>query len=147
VDLVRERGREYGGAAHVEAVGKVPRAALHGILEACDIGICVYSYAGLNNIHCSPNKVFEYAQAGLAMVATGQPPLVELVARTGIGRIAGVNNPPGAAEIAEAIRQVDGALTEHRAALPAFLAGNRWQDEMQRMREAIGSVCAKMARK
>jgi glycosyltransferase involved in cell wall biosynthesis len=137
VENLRTRAREFGDSARVEVVGKVPRAALHGILSGCDIGICVYAYTGLNNIYCSPNKVFEYAQAGLAVVATGQPPLVELVADSSIGRIAGVKAPPSAEELADAIRQAHAGIEGHKAALAGFLAGNRWQDEMQRLRTAI----------
>jgi glycosyltransferase involved in cell wall biosynthesis len=137
VEAVRARAAAFGARARVEAVGKVPRSALHGILESCDIGICVYSYSGLNNIHCSPNKVYEYAQAGLAVVATGQPPLVELVAESGIGRIAGVGRAPTAAELANAIRETREHLPAHRAALGEFLARNRWQDELLRLRAQI----------
>jgi glycosyltransferase involved in cell wall biosynthesis len=145
VENVRARAAQYGDRARVDVVGKVPRATLHGILSACDIGICVYAYTGLNNIYCSPNKVFEYAQAGLAVVATGQPPLVELVADSGIGRIAGTRAPPTAEEMAEAIRQARATLGQHRAALPGFLAGNRWQDEMQRLRSAVQQLSPELA--
>jgi glycosyltransferase involved in cell wall biosynthesis len=146
IEVVRTRAVALGARARVEAVGKVPRSALHAILESCDIGICVYSYSGLNNIHCSPNKVYEYAQAGLAVVATGQPPLVELVANSGIGCIAGIGRAPTAAELANAIRETREHLPAHRAALKEFLARNRWQDELMRLRAQIEPLLNQVTR-
>ena len=145
VETVRARAVDQPGETRIDVVGKVARSALTEILRACDIGVVMYSFSGLNNIYCSPNKVFEYAQAGLAVVGTGQPPLVRLVAESGIGRIAGNGVAPTPQDVAQAIREVHGRIAAHRAVLADFLASNRWQDEMQRLRSAVMALLAARA--
>lgn len=69
----------------IECLGRRPLKELPEIMAKCDIGIVSYSYKGLNNIYCSPNKVYEYAQAGLPIICTDQPPLKKIIDSYKIG--------------------------------------------------------------
>jgi glycosyltransferase involved in cell wall biosynthesis len=142
VEKIRREAQRADGHARIEVVGKVPRQDLFDILRLCDVGVVVYSFKGLNNIHCAPNKVFEYAQAGLPIVATGQPPLQELVGRSGIGRIAGDAGPPTPQQMAEALIDVRTNRARFCGAIDAFLASNSWDLEEQRLRDALAGVTA-----
>jgi glycosyltransferase involved in cell wall biosynthesis len=81
---------------------------------ACaDLGIIPYQPTCLNNLYCTPNKLFEFIAAGLPMIATDLPELRRLVVENGIGRVADTSSP---APLAAAI---DG-LARHEAAMQAL---------------------------
>ena len=126
-------------SGRVDFLGKVPATALPSILSACDLGIVTYPAVGLNNIYCAPNKVFEYASAGIPMVASDHPPLVRLVEGGGIGRVFDRSNP---GSIAPAINAAIENADEYRAAIPAFLDAHRWEDCERDLRRAVQEVLA-----
>ena len=95
------------------------------------------SIQGLNNIYCAPNKLFD-APAGLPVVATDQPPLRRLLENYGIGRLIGEHDSPE--QIAEVIREVAENKKTYVKALTRFLTDHRWEEETERVREAIVSI-------
>jgi glycosyltransferase involved in cell wall biosynthesis len=140
VERVRARGRKPGGTAQVDVLGRVPRDDLFDILRLCDVGVVTYSFVGYNNLYCAPNKVFEYAQGGIPVVATGQPSLVELVADSGIGCIAGDGEPPTPQQLADAIVKTRNGSADHVRAIKLFLERNTWQLEAERLCAAVSAV-------
>jgi glycosyltransferase involved in cell wall biosynthesis len=125
-------------------LGRVPRDQLHDILAACDIGIVHYHTRRLNQHYCSPNKIYEYAQAGLPMVLTCQPPLRPLQDAYGVGALIGCGEGGEAAEISDmvqACRAIAEDLDGYRARLPAFLAAHRWEGEAERLLAAVNRIC------
>jgi glycosyltransferase involved in cell wall biosynthesis len=73
---------------HIEARGLGGRACLlppvpmHDLVSALDgfaVGLVPYLPVGMNNLLCSPNKLFEYMAAGLAVVCSDLPVLREIV--------------------------------------------------------------------
>jgi glycosyltransferase involved in cell wall biosynthesis len=140
VDLERVQSivGELALEGKVVTCGKIPRAELHALLETCDIGVVTYSGRGLNNFYCAPNKVFEYAQAGLPIVATNQPPLKALVDEYEIGRVVEPDGP--IEELAAALKSVATNIEAHRSRLSRFLRENQWADEALKLQEAFGHV-------
>lgn len=128
--------RSRGLGDRVQQLGRVPRTELKGILEKCDAGLLTYSYDSLNDLFCAPNKVFEYAQAGLPVLATDQEPLRRLVEGYGLGEL--IPRNAGATEVAEQIRRF---ATRHRSefeeSLDRFLADHQWTDEAERLRAEV----------
>jgi len=114
-------------------LGKVPRNMLPSLLLHFDIGIISYPYKGLNNIYCAPNKLYEYAQAGLPVIATGQPPLKYYVESYEIGLIAEKeegqpDNDPF--QIASLIREMNpGTIDFFKNNLGAFIKDHTWEHE------------------
>jgi len=122
------------------ALGRVPNHLLPAIIAQADVGIVTYPYEGLNNIYCAPNKIFEYAQAGLPVVATEQPPLKAMVERYGIGELLGRDDGP--MEVADALRNVAEHKEWYCERLPDFLSAHTWQDEAARVRRRIEEMLA-----
>jgi glycosyltransferase involved in cell wall biosynthesis len=59
---------------------------MYDVLTHYDIGVAFYpETGGLNNVYCAPNKVYQYIQAGLAILTTANPGLVELIELHQIG--------------------------------------------------------------
>lgn len=117
-------------------LGRIPQAVLSSITVTGDIGIVTYPSDGLNNIYCASNKIHEYAQSGLPVLATDQPPLRAAVEQYGIGLTitAGEKDPAvAAARILELVDHLD----LHRQALKRFCDDHRWADETKRLISAV----------
>lgn len=118
------------GRAHF--LGRVPRQSLPAILRTGDAGIIVYGRATLNEIHCAPNKVHEYARAGLPMLANGNPGLISIVSGNGIG-VADDDATAG-------LIALRAGYARFKAALPAFLAAHDWTTQETRLAELYGRL-------
>jgi glycosyltransferase involved in cell wall biosynthesis len=132
VEALRALAAREGVADRVVLVGKVPRAELHGILRTCHVGVITYPERGLNNVLCAPNKLYEYAQAGLPMVGSVNPVLCHAFDEFGVG--AADPDP------ASAVLRVVGDLAGFRAALPRFVREHRWEGEAEKLLRAYRSL-------
>ncbi len=70
----------------IKIINKVPNSHLQDVLSLFDLGLVYYSNININNILCSPNKVYEYAHAGLPIIGTDQKTLIELIDGYKIGK-------------------------------------------------------------
>jgi glycosyltransferase involved in cell wall biosynthesis len=131
-DLEWLRAEAEGLGGRIVVLGRVPREHLQAILSACDIGLISYSERGLNNLLCAPNKLYEYAHAGLPMVARDNPVLNEAFEAFGVG----ASGP----DLAESVLRVSASLDEYRARIPAFLRASTWEAEAERLRQAYAGL-------
>ena len=152
VDLSRpSAARVYdyylGGSHNLEVDRRMAREAislwpdLPEIMQACDVGIVCYSSNGLNNVYCASNKIFEYAQAGLPVVSTCQPPLRSLVERYGTGVLVGcAGAAPTPGEIAAAVMQLSASPERFRAGIAELLSEHTWEHEAHGLRAVVQRV-------
>jgi glycosyltransferase involved in cell wall biosynthesis len=138
LNSLKEQVRALEQEGRFTSLGRVPRHLLPAISQQATVGIITYPFQGLNNIYCSPNKIFEYAQAGLPVVATDQPPLRKWIESYGIGELAGEHDSPE--KIAGLIQQVAENKNKYAEALPRFLEDNRWENEAVRVQAAIACI-------
>lgn len=122
----------------VFCLGRIPNVELPAITQECHVGIVTYPYEGLNNRYCAPNKIFEYAQAGLPVVATDQPPLRLMIEDYVIGILVRQQDDPKA--VAETILRVVEGLDTYRQNLKRFLDDHKWKDEADRLQCAIQDI-------
>jgi glycosyltransferase involved in cell wall biosynthesis len=118
------------------ALGRVPNDLLPSITVQADIGIVSYSYDGWNNLYCAPNKVFEYAFAGLPVIASSQPTLKSLVSELKIGKLFELEDEP--AVIADKILSINGKLTEEDVG--RLLASYNNAIEVKRVRRGVENI-------
>ncbi len=121
-------------------VGMVTKEEVADLLRTCDVGIVSYRSTNLNRLYCAPNKVHEYAYAGLAMLATCQPTLRTLFETEGIGEIVCCSDRTGddlAQEIAGAARKLRDGIDGYRAALGPFLERHNWEQEKRKLVDAM----------
>jgi len=141
LERLREIGQPFERQGRFATLGRVEHCLLPAIIAKADVGIVTYPFRGQNNIYCAPNKLFEYVQGGLPVVATDQPPLRRLVERYGIGRL--VSEHDSSEQLAEVIRKVAENKSEHAEALVRFLKDHRWEHEAERVRAAITQIVTK----
>lgn len=139
-DLERLRviGQTFKREGRFDTLGWIENRLLPVIAAAADVGIVTYPFKGQNNIYCAPNKVFEYAQAGLPVVTTDQPPLRSMVTSYGIGKL--VSRRDDSETMAAVIREVAENKAKYTQALAHFLKDHRWEEEAERVRKALAEI-------
>jgi glycosyltransferase involved in cell wall biosynthesis len=80
-DLIRD---ERVGDA-VVLTPAVPQAEVIAYATGADIGVIPYKGVGLNNYYTTPNKLFDYMAAGIAIAGSRFPEIVRFVEGLGIG--------------------------------------------------------------
>ncbi len=93
----------YGVTDRVLFKQAVPQSQLLAWTSSADLGLIPYPAVDLNTYYCTPNKLFEYIQSGLPMLANDLPELNRYVGETGFGRNVDMSSPRA---IASAIDQI-----------------------------------------
>lgn len=76
---------DLGLENRVTLTGQVTNDEMLELLKKCHLGIITYPFTDLNNIYCSPNKIFEYAAMCLPMISTNQPFLDKCISHYNLG--------------------------------------------------------------
>lgn len=98
---LRSRAERLGLLARrVHFLPAVPQMELLQHSASADMGIIPYPHVDLNSYFCTPNKLFEFIQAGLPILANDSPELRRFVADEGFGVVAPLHS---AGQIAKAI--------------------------------------------
>ncbi len=92
--------------ARIHFLPAVPQSELLQHSASADIGIIPYPHVDLNSYYCTPNKLFEFIQAGLPILANDSPELNRFVRANGFGHSATMAN---AKQIAQAIDMAFGS--------------------------------------
>jgi len=95
----RERGHD------IKFMGFVPYRELRGVLRNYDVGIVFYAKDRINQIYCSPGKLFEYLSCGLAVVASDNPGIEGIVKANNVGVCC---DPQNHASLAKTIARLSG---------------------------------------
>jgi glycosyltransferase involved in cell wall biosynthesis len=69
----------------IEYLGVIPYRQVASALQNHDVGVVFYQPTNLNQLFCSPCKLFEYMSAGLAILASNSPSLMSIVNDDQIG--------------------------------------------------------------
>ena len=115
-EMAAAQGLAQGGAARVHFVPTVPLAGLLAWTASADIGVQPIRNTCLNHLSTDSNKLFEYAMAGLPVVASDFPEIRRVVRENDIGLLFDPETPG-------ALAAALGRLLAD-AALRARLAGN-----------------------
>ena len=133
LNYLRKLSADLGLEQSVFFTGRLFKGQLMSVMRAASIGVVIYSNDDLNNTFCTPNKLHEYAQAGLAVVASNQPPLMQIL---GVHPIGELFDPDEPASIQQAILTVLSRLDSYKSRIPDFLAEHDWNNEKARLLEA-----------
>ena len=84
---LRHRARELGVE---DRVFFVPPVEMHDMVDSArgaDVGIIPYLPSCLNNRYCTPNKIFEYMMAGMAVATSDLPVMRQIVCGEQVGDV------------------------------------------------------------
>jgi glycosyltransferase involved in cell wall biosynthesis len=85
--------RECGLEARVAFHPFVPYERLAAVTASADIGVLLYANDCRNNYYCAPNKLYEYLHAGLPVVTSNFPGLIDVVETLELGACVNPDSP------------------------------------------------------
>lgn len=103
LDELKLLAKQHGVAKRIHFMDAVSQEELLFWTSSADVGIIPYQAVDLNNYYCSPNKLFEFMQAQLPILANDLPFLRQMVFEQNIGEIAEFNSPKNYASAISAI--------------------------------------------
>jgi glycosyltransferase involved in cell wall biosynthesis len=130
---------EVGVADRIEYRPPVEPAAVADTIASADMGIVLTQPTCVNNVRSLPNKLFEYAAAGLPIVGSDLPVIGTLLREEGIGEAV---PPDDVAAIAEAMRRLadPDRNAEVRASIRSFGERVNWEQERRVLEGVYGSL-------
>lgn len=136
LEALRALARAAGVEDRVVFAGPVPAPAVVSEATGAAFGICLIEPICRSYELTLPNKLFEYARAGLPMLAGTTTPTLAQVVRE--GRLGTLADPADPATIAAALRLL--ADPEHNALLRKDVAAFAERETWAREREVLGAV-------
>lgn len=113
----------------------VAQRELLEVTASADAGIIPYQATCLNNLYCTPNKLFEFIAAGIPILASDLPELRRLIDGNGIGQVGDLSSPPEiAAQIMAFFAQAE-ALQTWKGRLDDVRRQISWQQEGERLKQ------------
>lgn len=111
--------------ARVHFLPGVPQAKLRDWTAGASVGIIPYENTCLNHYYCSPNKLWEYPNAGVPILASDFPVMREVILANDVGWVLAKGDDARA--IADAVtRLTDAELDDKRRKCFAFVRRNNW---------------------
>lgn len=128
-EISREQGTDDG---RVTFMGRIEQEELATLTPEADLGVIPYRAVDLNHLYCSPNKLFEFAAAGVPFLAHDLPFLRDFAQEYGFGVVADLSGPQA---IAEAVASALGDPKRFAILKSAARAAMRlnWKAEEQKL--------------
>jgi glycosyltransferase involved in cell wall biosynthesis len=111
--LSAEQGTDDG---RVVFFGRVEPDVLAVLTRDADLGVIPYHGIDLNNTYCSPNKLFEFAVAGVPFLSNDLPYLRSIADTWGYGMLTDLSSPEQAAQAILSVVRDDARLAQMKAA-------------------------------
>jgi glycosyltransferase involved in cell wall biosynthesis len=142
VDLenVKKVAKEIG-KNKIRITGQVPHDMIFDILKHADIGFISYLLSkNLNDIYCAPNKIFEYAQAGLPVISTCQPTIKKIFSEFQIGELFGCNGSVEPEEVGKTLLSMINNLSFYKKNIEPFLNTYKWESEALKLSNGLENI-------
>jgi glycosyltransferase involved in cell wall biosynthesis len=111
-----------------------------------DVGIVPYVPVNINNYFASPNKLFEYIQAGLPVVGSDLPFLRKIILGDKIGYVFDPRDPRSIAQAINAATR-DDILPVLRDNVRKIQQQYSWTEEQKKLLEAVNDVASSLREK
>jgi glycosyltransferase involved in cell wall biosynthesis len=119
-------------AERIKFVARVPQRELAQWTAGATLGVIPYENVGLNHWFCTPNKLWEYPNAGVPIIASPFPEMRKVIEPNGIGWF--LNDPLTARSIAMSINALtDEDLAEAKRNCRAFMKRDNWSVYSRRL--------------
>ena len=109
-DTLREKCEKDGLSDRVKFLGHIPFAELSDYTNASDLGVCLLKEKGLSYYYALPNRVFDFMQAHVPLLATDFPEIARVLNSAGTGRVIHEYEPE---KLAAVINEMLGAPIDH----------------------------------
>jgi glycosyltransferase involved in cell wall biosynthesis len=131
------RARSLGVEERIELCAPVAPARVPEALAGAAAGLCLIQPICRSYELCLPNKLFEYAAAGVPILASDMPVIAAVVRDAGLGEVAPTRDPRVIAASLQRLLAADGwRLTSERAR--AFADAHDWASEASMLAGVYG---------
>ncbi len=113
--------------------------------ESADVGIVPFLATNLSNYYISPNKLFEYIQAGLPIAVSNLPFLTKVVSTNDIGTVFDAREPKSIAEAINQITRKD-ALARQRKNVFEVASVFCWEQESKKLLQVYDAYATSCGR-
>jgi len=138
---LRRLAEDTGVADRVQFVEPVSVDELIPLASECDIGLNPFISVCRNTEYALPNKFFEYAAAGLALVSADLPEMRRLTQAHDMGMLFDSSDPEALAQVLNDLLAAPARLDEFRAnALRAARENFTWEREEEALLAYVNQV-------
>jgi len=130
---LKEIVQKYGLNQKVKFLLPVAMAKMVESAQDFDIGVISYIPANINNTLCTPNKLFEYMHAGLALAVSDLPELKRIIRENRNGRVFNPRRPYSIAQALIYLAQDRARLNQMRKNSLLVAQKYNWQNEEQKL--------------
>jgi glycosyltransferase involved in cell wall biosynthesis len=143
-DHLRELAEDLGVGERVELGEVVPPEELPALTAGSVAGLCLIEPICRSYELSLPNKLFEYAAAGVPVIASDLPGIAGVVRSAGTGEVVALEDPRS---IAAAMRRLTVPDTYSRVSerAHAFALANSWQDEAVKLADVYAKLLGRSA--
>jgi glycosyltransferase involved in cell wall biosynthesis len=135
-----ERLAEQEPAGRIYFLPAVPQHELLAYCAAADVGVIPYQAVDLNNYYTSPNKLFDFIQTALPIVASDLPYLRKVIVEDNLGVVAKLDTPESyASAINSVLTRADGG-EELRVNLRRVAPIYTWEAQGRKLVEAYSRL-------
>ncbi len=129
----------------VQFIGKVLPEELTLYTKAADIGLCLLENKGLSYYYSLPNRVFDYIQAGIPILASDYPEIRNIVVKHNTGVVINKYDPQ---YIADTIKKMLSTGKEsYQENLKTLSKELCWEKEQEKLFNLLSKVVNDMSRK
>jgi glycosyltransferase involved in cell wall biosynthesis len=114
----------------------VPQRELLAYCASADVGVIPYQAVDLNNYYSSPNKLFDYIQAALPIVASDLPFLRKVIVTDGLGTVSKLDSPESYAEAINRVLTLPDGGEEFKRNLRRVAPQYTWEAQARKLVEA-----------
>ena len=129
-----------GPPGRVHFIPAVPQRDLLAYCASADVGVIPYQAVDLNNYYTSPNKLFDFIQAALPIVASDLPFLRKVITRDNLGVVAKLDSPQSYADAINSVLSRPDGGAALRANLRRVAPQYTWSTQAQKLVEAYGRL-------
>jgi glycosyltransferase involved in cell wall biosynthesis len=134
--LVRDLRKQAKRAACEDRVffhSAVPQAKLLEMTSGADAGIIPYQPTCLNNLYCTPNKLFEFIAAEIPIVSTDLPEVTRIIKNYKIGLVGDTSTPHKFAKLLDDFFSSEERLSLWRKNCKGAKEAICWEEEEKKL--------------
>jgi len=129
----------HGVSNRMAFYGPVPSEKVTAWTASADLGIAPIENVCLSYYYCAPNKIFEYIQGGLPVVASNFPDLKNIVEKNDIGLTCDISDPK---KIARTVDRVFNQYTSYLNNVEKIKNRYCWENEEIKLMELYEDLFA-----